>query len=107
MRMKRILCLAAAIIIPELALAKMPFTNDQFGKLEGTLDFCARVDPPAAPKYREKKKALVNGVPEKQVAGARETEEYRTSYGWAGDELVKVPKNDAVTACIAALGTKN
>jgi hypothetical protein len=107
MRMQRILCLATAIMLPELALAKMPFTNDLFGKVESTLDFCARVDPPAATKYREKKKVLVKGVPEKELAEARRTEEYKTSYGWISDELVKVPKNDAAKACTAALEIKN
>ncbi|MGC2197714.1 MAG: hypothetical protein WA628_23790 [Terriglobales bacterium] len=107
MKIQRILCLAAAIVIPQLVLAKMPFTNDIFGKVEGTLDYCARVDPPGAGKYRERKKVLVKDVPESEVAEARETEEYKTSYEWIGKELPKLPKDQVLKACAAALEDKN
>ena len=58
MRTNRILCLGVALVLPQLALAKLPFTNDAFGKVEGTLDFCVQVDPAATPKYQERKKVL-------------------------------------------------
>jgi hypothetical protein len=106
MKIHRILCLATAIVIPQVALAKLPFTNDAFGKVEGTLDFCAQVDPQAAPKYREQKKQIVRDVPEQEVAEARSTQEYKDGYEWVSTELSKVPKNKAVEACAASLEGK-
>lgn len=103
MKIHRILCLGAAFVIPQLALAKLPFSNDAFGKIEGTLDFCAQANPQAAQKYQEGKKQMVRDVPEKEVAEARKTQEYKNAYQWVSAELGKVPKDKAVEACNAYL----
>ncbi|HYL13133.1 MAG TPA: hypothetical protein VEV41_08860 [Terriglobales bacterium] len=106
MKIHRILCLVTAIVIPQLALAKLPFTSDAFGKVEGTLDFCAQLDRQAASKYQEQKKQIVRDVPEQEVAEARSTQEYKDAYEWVSAELGKVPKNKAVEACAASLEGK-
>ena len=103
MKIRRIVCLAAAIVIPQFALAKLPFSNDAFGKVEGTLDFCAQADPQAAPKYQAQKKQLVRDVPEQEVSEARSTQEYKDAYEWMSNELGKVPKDKAVQTCRASL----
>src|SRR5882762_3160513 len=79
MKKHRVLCLCAAIMFPQLVLANLPFANDSFGKLEGTLSFCSKLNPPGAAKYRELGKILVQGVPEKELAEARQTAEYKDS----------------------------
>jgi hypothetical protein len=99
MKVYRILCLGAALVLPQLALAELPFPNDAFGKTEGTLDFCTQVDPQDAPKYQEQKKSLANEVPEKEVEEARRTQEYRDGYDSTTDELAKAPKEQAVMSC--------
>jgi hypothetical protein len=106
MKVNRILCLAAALVLPQLALAELPFPNDAFGKTEGILDFCTQVDPQDAPKYQEQKKALVRDVPKKEVEEARQTQEYREAYHSTSDELAKVPKDKAVKACTDFLQRK-
>jgi hypothetical protein len=103
MRIQRVLCLTAAIVLPQLALAKLPMTNDVLGKAEGTLDFCAQVDPPAASKYQERKKSLVRGAPEKEVVEARKTKDYKDGYDWIINELGKATKDQAVETCAAVL----
>jgi hypothetical protein len=106
MKIHRVIYLGAALMVAALALAKMPYTNDAFGKVEGTLDFCAQVDAPAASKYQERKKALVKDVPQKEVDEARESKEYRDAYDWVTEELGKAPKDQAVQACSAYLDGK-
>lgn len=105
MKIRKSLCLGVAIVTSQLALAKLPFTNDVFGKSEGTLDFCAQVDPASAPKYQARKRALVRNVPD-EVTEARTTEEYKKAYDWMTSELKKVPNDQAVQACTAALNSK-
>jgi len=46
------------------------------GKVEGILDFCAKADPQSAAKYQEQKKALVKDATEKEVAEARQSQQY-------------------------------
>ena len=106
MKIYKVMCLGAALAMAQLALAKSPFTNDTFGRVEGTLDFCAQVDPHATPKYEERKKAMVKGVPEKEVEEGRATQEYKDAYDWVTDELGKSPKEHAVDACSAFLQGK-
>jgi hypothetical protein len=103
MKIRRIVCLAAAIVIPQLALAKLPLSNDAFGKVEGTLDFCAEADPQAAQNYQAQKKQMVKDVPEQKVSEARSTQEYKDAYEWISAELGKVPKDKAVQTCRASL----
>ena len=103
MKMLRILCIGAAVLIPQLVLAKLPFSNETFGKVEGILDFCAKADPQSAPKYQEQKKALVRDVPEKEVAEARQSQEYKGAYDAVGAELGNEPKEKVAEACTASL----
>lgn len=70
-------------------------------------DYCARVDSKSADKYQLKKKDLVKDVPESEVAEARKTEEYKAGYEWIDGELAKMPKDEIVSACAAALNSKN
>ena len=106
MKIHRMLFWAAAIVIAQMALAKLPFSNDALGQIEGTLDFCARVNSEAAPKYQERKKAMVADVPEKELAEARGTKEYKDAYEGIGSKLGEVPKPQAVEACRAYLDGK-
>jgi hypothetical protein len=103
MKIISIICVGVAIAIPKLALAKLPFENSVFGKVESTLDFCSQVDPPSASKYEAKKTALVEGIPEKEVAEARESKEYKDGYDEAKSELSKESKDDVASTCKALL----
>ena len=103
MKIHRIVCLAAAIVIPQFALAKLPFSNDAFGRVEGTLDFCVQADPQAAPNYQAQKRQMVRDVPEQEVSEARSTQEYKDAYEWMSNELGKVPKDKAVQTCRVSL----
>jgi len=98
MKIHRILCLFAVIALPQLAQATLP-PNSALGQVEGTLDFCAQVDPPSAAKYEERKKLLVQGQPENEVAEARKTTEYKEAYDSISEALGKVPKDQAVKSC--------
>lgn len=106
MKIHRILFLLTTVVIPQLAQATLPFSNEVFGKIEGTFDYCARVDSQAASRYQERKKAMVRDVPEKEVAEARGTKEYKDAYESMSGELAKVPKDQAVAACKASLDDK-
>jgi len=103
MKIHRSLCLVSALVITPLALAKLPFSNDAFGKVEGTLDFCSQADAASAPKYQERKKILVKDVPEKELAEARASQEYLDAHGEVTTELEKLPKEKVVQACTAFL----
>jgi hypothetical protein len=105
MKIHRILCLSAVIALPQLALAKVP-PNSALGQVEGTLDFCAQVDPQSAAKYEERKKLLVQGEPEEEVAESRQTTDYKEAYDAIGEALGKVPKDQAVKACTSFLKSK-
>ncbi|PYX40899.1 MAG: hypothetical protein DMG81_04975 [Acidobacteria bacterium] len=103
MRIYKFFYLLVAVLIAQVALAKMPFTNEVFGKMEGTLDYCARVDSTAADKYQQKKKDVFKSVPQNEVDEARRTEEYKAGYDWASEELPKMPKTEVSSACAASL----
>src|SRR5690349_19929353 len=107
MRTFRIVCLSAALTLTPLALAKLQLPNDLFGRVEGSLDFCAQADPQSATKYQQQKKVLTQGATQQEVSKARASKEYKEGYDAANDELGKQPKDQAKKACAAALENKN
>ena len=105
MKIHRILWLSAVLTLPHLALAKLP-PSSALGQVEGTLDFCAQVDPQSAVKYQEYKKVLVQDASEKELAEARKSSEYKEAYDAIGDALGKVPKDQVVKACTSLVESK-
>lgn len=102
MKLRRILW-SAAVVIPLLASAELPFSNEAFGRVEGTLDFCAKADPAATTRYQERKKSMAGDVTDKELAEARGSKEYKDAYEWTRSKLGEVPKDQAVKACKAFL----
>lgn len=41
MRIHRLFCLSVVLLLAQVALAKLAFSNDALGRVEGTLDACA------------------------------------------------------------------
>jgi hypothetical protein len=107
MKTFRILFLAALVMLPLFALAKLSMPDGVLGRVESGLDFCAQVDPQSASKYQEKKKTFVQGASEEEVKEARASQQYRENYQAATDELSKQPKDEAKKSCVAALQGKS
>jgi hypothetical protein len=105
MKHHRILCLCAAMALPQIALAELAFTAEALGRVQSTLDFCAEGQPRAATKYQEQAKILVQGVPKDKVDKVRSTDEYKGAYESAREELGKVSKHDVAEACTGFLET--
>ena len=106
MRMFRIVCVSAILMLVSLATAKLAVPNAVLGQTEGALDFCAKADPQSAEKYQEKKKTLVQGASEEELADARGSDEYKEAYQSATDEMSKEPKAEVKKTCSAALAGK-
>ena len=107
MKINRILLVCAAITIPQLTMAKLPFTNDEFAKVERTLSFCSNLKPESAAKYQEIAKRYVGNAPAKELAEARKTPEYKEAYESSGALLANLPKEQVNEACSAFLKTKD
>lgn len=106
MKIVRVFCFSALLVVTSLAFAKLALPNDIFGKIEGGLDACAKVDPQSATKYMDKKKELAQGATDAEVAAARASDEYKQGYAAGTDEIEKQPKDQAKKACAAALESK-
>jgi hypothetical protein len=106
MRVSRILLVCAVMAMPQLSTAKLPFSNDALGKVEGIMNYCARVNPESAAKYQDAAKAFVKDLPEKEVTEARKSAEYKDSYDGIAAELDKAPKDATIQTCKAALESK-
>ncbi len=106
MKIKRSLCLTAALLTAQLALAKMPLSNDMFGRVESTLDHCAQIDQGSAEKYTAKKKELTKDATSSEVETARTSDEYKAAYKDMSEQLTQMPKDEVKNACAAALAGK-
>ena len=107
MKINGVLFVCAAISIPQLAVAKLPFSNDELGKVERTLSVCSEFTPDAAAKYQEIAKRYLGDAPEKELAEARKTPEYQEAYESSGALLADMPKERVIEVCKAFLKTKD
>ena len=106
MRIQRVLWLCAALAVSQIALAKLPFSNEALGKTEAIIHYCVQANPQDAAKYEERKKMLVKNLPEEEVAYARGTPTYIKAHDEMSAQLEKVSKDQAVAACSAYLNDK-
>jgi hypothetical protein len=107
MKINRILFVCLAIAIPQLTMAKLPSSNDEFGKVERTLSFCSNLKPESAAKYQEIAKRDVGKANAKELAEARKTPEYKAAYESSGELLSNLPKERVIEACSAILKAKD
>jgi hypothetical protein len=106
MKIVRVFCFSALLVLTSLAFAKLALPNDLFGKVEGGLDACAKANPESASKYMAKKKELTGDASEQELAEARASDDYKQGYAAGSDEIAKQPKEQAKKACAAALESK-
>jgi hypothetical protein len=107
MKMSRVVCLGMAFGFATLAVAEKPPDSKQgLGQVEAILDYCAKVNPQAATKYKEHKKLLVGDTPDKDVAEIRKSDEYKQAYESVSGELSQASKDEAVKACTEFLPKK-
>lgn len=99
MRLCHIICLGAAIAVPQFASAQLPFDTDTLAELDGALDFCAQMEPKSADAYRNFAKVLEEGLPKKDLEEARNSKEYKDARQSVSDEIGKLKKEDAAKAC--------
>jgi hypothetical protein len=103
MKISRIVCLSIAIVIPQLATAKVPMPAESFGQIESVLDFCSQVNPKLASNYKDFKKMLAGDATDKELADARDQQEYKDSYQSANEKLTKLEPEKAVKTCSSLL----
>jgi hypothetical protein len=106
MRISRIACILAVLILPPFVLAKLPVPIEILGKVEGALDFCAEANPTSADRYQAKKKEFSQGATDEELGEARASQEYKDGYQSATVEISKQPKDEAKKSCAAALAGK-
>lgn len=102
MKIHSILC-AAAIAVPQLALAEASSTGMSLGTVQATLDFCVQVNPGGAAKYREQLGQMTRDVPGQELDEARQTPEYKEAYEETRASLGAVAMDDAREACVGLL----
>jgi len=102
-KFKSLLGFTLALILCQLAVAKMPFSNDVFGRVESTLDHCAQIDQGSSEKYATKKKELVKDATSAEVEAARSSDEYKAAYKDMSEQLTQMPKDEVMQACTASL----
>lgn len=106
MKIKLLFGFALALTLCQFTFAKMPFSNDIFGRMESTLDHCAQIDKPSAEKYAARKKELVKDATSEEVEAARNADEYKAAYKDMSEQIAQMPKDDVMQACTAALQEK-
>ncbi len=103
MSIHRIMYLGVALAIPQLATATLPMPSEHLGQVEGILDYCGKVNPEAASKYKELKKLMDGDASANELSEARAKKEYKDSYKDISDQFAKLSKEGVIKQCTAYL----
>ena len=112
--LKKILFVACAflillLLVPGQTLAQKaqgktapaPLNARALGRLEGMLNFCSKVNPESADKYKEMTKLLTKGQTAEAVAEMRNSQEYKDSVDEINKNLGALSNKDALATCKA------
>jgi hypothetical protein len=106
MTISKMLCLYAVVALPAFA-ADAPLSGEALGSVQGTIDFCAQIDPGSADQNHGFSKLVVQGAPATDVEKVRRTDEYKEAYEKVSAQLRNVPKQQAVESCKGFVEGKN
>jgi hypothetical protein len=96
--------MGCTLALTGVATAAEPAVDGRaLGVAESILNYCSRVDAPAAVKLHEKVDLLLHGVSAAAAAHVRGTNEYRVAYESVSDFVGKVDPHNAKRPCRAAL----
>ena len=92
--------LALSLLTPAQTAPK-PISAPALGVFEGMLNFCGKVNPQSADKYKEMAKSLTKDQPAAALAEIRDSREYKDSAGQIGKKLGAMSTKEALATCNA------
>ena len=106
MKASRILCVCAAVVLPQLAAAEdhrsqVNISPQALGIVESVLNFCSRVDPHDAASFEAQRKNLLSGSSQDSIEGLRGSSAYRSSYDMISDALKGISRSEGAQICAA------
>ncbi len=106
MKASRILCVCAAVVLPQLAAAEdhrgqVNISAQALGIVDAVLNYCTQVDPRDTALFQAQRKSVLNGSSEDAVEGLRGSRAYRGSYDLIEDALKGVSRSEAAQTCAA------
>lgn len=101
------ICCFAAIVMPAFVVAGEPVPDAKsLATAESLLEYCAKVDPAAADRYRREIATLVRGASENTLANVRKGDAYREARGRMTEFLAMVDEHNAKKVCARRPGQK-
>ncbi len=101
MKVSRILCLCAAVALPQFAAAESAADAQGMAIVQAVLSFCAKVDPKNAASFQAQERNVVPGGSEKQLESVRESGAYKQAFKSITDVLEELPRSAAAQTCAA------
>lgn len=95
--------LGFAILTPQIGGAQIQFPPQAFAKIEGVLDFCAKVNPQHTEEYDKLRKKLVQDIPGENLSELRASQKYKDAYEQARTDFGKMTKEKALKVCSESL----
>jgi hypothetical protein len=91
--------LSLSMLSPAQTAAATTSAGTMLGSLEGAFNFCSKVNPQAAPKYKLFDQLLTNGESAKAIAQVRNSDAYEDAYQQISRKLKALPAREALAVC--------
>jgi hypothetical protein len=93
--------LILSLLTPAQTAPPAPLNARALGALEGTLNFCGKINPESADKYKEMGKLLTKGQTAEALAEKRGSQEYKDSLDQISKHLEGLSTKEALATCKA------
>ena len=79
--------------------AEPPTAGQLLGMLDGTVNFCAKINPKSAAKYKDLSQLVTTGHSEELVAEIRESNDYKEALDQISKQLGALSPKEALATC--------
>ena len=110
LRFSPIMFTGAALAVSTLANAtsapNAPITIEGLARVEGTLSYCATIDPKNSLQYHKVLDNILSHHPESEIETDQRSSRYTYAMGVLDQEIARLPVSTVVTSCKSMIGVR-
>lgn len=103
LRFSAVLITGTVLTVSSLAHAgsapTAPITIEGLARVEGTLSYCAKIDPKSSAKYQQALNNVLSGHPVSEIKADQSSSRYTYALGVLDQTIAKLPVGTVLSSC--------
>ena len=98
--------LAASMLAGATSAPAKPITIEGLARVEGTLSYCAVIDPKSSSQYHQALNNILSGHSASEIKTDESSSRYTYAMGVIDQEMAKLPVSTVLSSCKTFIGAK-